>query len=554
MRSQSLGHLLRTQADRYGDKAAMIAPGGVTTTYSGLLRHAAGYAGALKSMGISRGSKVAIFADNCPQWAFVDWACNCIGAITVPIYSTLPADQVQYILKDSGAELVACGSVELEGKVGATRAVQFPELDSLSEPHGLSREELDREIDQTQRDDLFTIIYTSGTTGIPKGAMLSHRASLHVIETAVVDIPLYETDTFLSFLPMSHVYERIAGQHLPIRMGATIAYAKSLASLAGDLQRIRPTIMLCVPRFLESFRDRVVDAVEKGSPIRKRIFYAALSQGVRRAQGKFAPLAGILDKIAMSKIRERAGGRLRFFVSGGAALPSQTAEFLMATRLTVLQGYGLTETAGGTCINRPSDNRYWTVGQPLGMDIKIAEDGEILIKGPAIMDGYYNQPEETAAVIDSEGYFHTGDIGEFEGKNLKITDRKKDLIVLGNGKNIAPQKIENKLRESPLIQEVVVFGDGLDCCVALVVPNFEAVRQEGGLAPDSQLSTNDCARKLIKKEIDVRNRTLAPFEYVKRFAVLDEPFTIESGELTPTLKVKRKVVKERFADQIRSLS
>jgi long-chain acyl-CoA synthetase len=222
----------------------------------------------------------------------------------------------------------------------------------------------------------------------------------------------------------------------------------------------------------------------------------------------------------------------------------------MATRLGVLQGYGLTETAGGTCINHPDRNRYWTAGEPLGMQIKIAEDGEIMIKGPALMTGYYRQPEETAKVIDPDGWFHSGDIGEMEGGNLKITDRKKDLIVLGNGKNVAPQPIENKLKVSPFIAEAVVMGDGMEACVALIVPNFEAVRKELGLPESTLLSTSEEARKLIKREIDGINKGLAPFEMVKRHAILDEAFSQETGELTPSMKVKRKVIREKFATQI----
>ena len=564
MQSKSLGDLLRKQVGRLGAKSAMETPtkdGVRTISYAKLGDKVRAYAGALRSLGIRRGDKVAIQSDNCVEWAFVDWACSSMGVVSVPIYPTLPADQTVYIVCDSEASLVVAGSEEHLKKVQGLDGVRSillkgatGSLDELSESTALTEAEWSAEVDQTTREDLFTIIYTSGTTGQPKGAMLPHRAALHVVETAVDVLPLHESDVFLSFLPMSHVYERIAGQVLPIQMGATIAYAKNLASLAADMQKVRPTIMLCVPRFLEAFRDRVFDAVEKQGGFKKTLFDMAMSQGVARAQGKFAPLSGLLDKIVMSKIRERAGGRLRFFVSGGAALPPHVAEFLMATRLGVLQGYGLTETAGGTCINHPDRNKYWTVGEPLAMDVKIADDGEILIKGPALMLGYYNLPEETAQAIDADGWFHSGDIGEFEGKTLKITDRKKDLIVLGNGKNVAPQPIENKLRESAFIAEAVLFGDQMDACVALVIPNAEAVRRELGLDEKAELRDSDAVRKLIKAEIDKTNKRLAPFEMVKRFALLDQPFSIETGELTPSLKVKRRVVKKKYADLIKTLS
>jgi long-chain acyl-CoA synthetase len=376
---------------------------------------------------------------------------------------------------------------------------------------------------------------------------------LHVCESAQRYLPLRESDVFLSFLPMSHVYERIAGQCLPVYLGASIAYAKNLASIPGDMQKVRPTIMLCVPRFLEAFSDRALDAVSKMPALRRMMFHAALSQGVKKARGEFAPLADLLDKLVMKKVRDRTGGRMRFFVSGGAALAPHVGEFFMGTGLTVLQGYGLTETAGGTCINRVETNQYWTVGQPMDMEVRIAEDGEVLVRGDALMAGYYNLPEETAKVIDADGWLHTGDIGEFEGKNLKITDRKKDIIVLGNGKNVAPQPVENKLKESPLITEAVLFGDEMDAVVALIVPNYEALRAEIGVDEGVKLSQSAEARARIKREIDAINKTLAPFQMVKRHTILDRPFSIETGELTPSMKVRRKVVRDMYAGQIEAM-
>jgi long-chain acyl-CoA synthetase len=276
---------------------------------------------------------------------------------------------------------------------------------------------------------------------------------------------------------------------------------------------------------------------------------------VKRAQGAFAPFAGLLDKIVGKKIRERTGGRMRFFVSGGAALPPHVAEFYMAFNLTVLQGYGLTETTAATCINHPYRNRYWTVGEPLpGVEVSIASDGEILVRGPSVMLGYYHLPEETAKAIDADGWFHTGDIGEFEDKHLKITDRKKDILVLANGKNIAPQPIENKLKESAYIAEAVLFGDGNEYVYGLIIPNLERLREEFPEAGDDEaLVKNEQVRAKIKAEIDQVNRTLADFEKVKKHALLNAAFSVETGELTPSMKVKRKVVREKHADLIRSL-
>jgi long-chain acyl-CoA synthetase len=244
---------------------------------------------------------------------------------------------------------------------------------------------------------------------------------------------------------------------------------------------------------------------------------------------------------------------LRLVVSGGAALPKHVAEFYLALGLTVLQGYGLTETTGGSVVNHPKRNKYWTVGEPIGVELKLAEDNEILFRGPSIMKGYYNQPEETEKAIDSDGWFHTGDIGEMEGTSLKITDRKKDILVLGNGKNVAPQPIENLIRESKFISEAVVLGDGMDYCIALILPNKELIRAELGLSEDTSFSDNATVKDFLKKEIDKTNKRVANFEMVKKWALIDEAFTIENGFLTPTLKVKRKVVKEKYADLIKSL-
>lgn len=562
MEAQSLGDVLRRSVRQWPDKVALLVPEKgefVPVTYRQMLETVRRYAAGVQALGLQRGDRVGILSENCVEWAYADWACYCLGIVSVPIYPTLPPDQVAVIVRDSGATTVICGAPDqakkLEGLEGVRAVMLKGEGDSLaaSTAPALSAEALDKEIDATQPDDLATLIYTSGTTGQPKGAMMPHRAFMHVAIAAKKHLPLNDRDIFLTILPMSHVYERVAGQVLPIYLGATIAYSKSIASIAGDMLKVRPTVMLCVPRFLESFRDRAMDGVGKMPPLRQKLFHLAMGQSVAKAKGGFAPLAGVLDKIVMGKLRERVGGRMRYFVSGGAALAPHVAEFYMGTGLTVLQGYGLTETSGGSVVNNPDRNRYWTVGEPLDMEIKIAEDGEILMRGPGLFLGYWNMPEETAKAVDGEGWFHTGDIGEWEGTNLKITDRKKDLIVLGNGKNVAPQPIENKLKASPFIEEVVLFGDGMEHCIALVVPKGDAVRAELGLAEDVRLSTNDGVKALIKKEIDRINKTLASYELVKKHAILDQSFSIENGELTPSLKVKRRVVREKYADRLNEM-
>lgn len=564
----SLGDGFRFSTGAFPERTAMLVREKDqfrAVTYAELRRTVLAYCAALKDLGVRRGDKLVILSENCAEWAYADWASLCLGYVVVPIYPTLPADQAQYIVKDCEAVLAIVGSSDQRAKLEGLSGVQVVSLnigdDSLSARAGsvsMPESDWNEEIDKTGLEDLATIIYTSGTTGLPKGAMLPHRCPLHVAKAASELVHLGDGDTFLSFLPMSHVYERVAGQHLPILTGGAVAYSKSLMTLASDMAMAKPTIMLCVPRFLESFMDKAIEGAEKLPPLRKKLFFWALSQGTKRARGQFAPFAGILDKLVGAKLRERVGGRLRFFVSGGAALAPHVAEFYMAMGLTVLQGYGLTETTGGSCVNVPDRNKYWTAGESLGMEIKIADDGEILLRGPGLMIGYYKLPEETAKAIDADGWFHTGDIGEFEGKNLKITDRKKDLIVLGNGKNVAPQPIENKLKAEPHIGEAVVFGDGMEYCIALIVPNFEAIKStfkhEGKTLPaDGEFGTNHEVKALIKKEVDSVNKTLANFEMVKKHVVLEHAFTIEAGELTPTLKVKRKAVKERYAKEIASM-
>lgn len=567
----SLGAVLRDSCRKWDARPAMLVPTGRSfepISYRELGHRVRGYAGALKALGLEMGDRLAIQSENCVEWVFTDWACQTLGIVVVPIYSTLPPDQTQYIVKDSGAKVVVAGSPDQAAKTKGLDGVQVVLLkgdaDSLdamasANPDAISPDEWDAAIDAVDPESIATLIYTSGTTGTPKGAMLPHRALTWICGQIVANFPFSHEDTFLSFLPMSHVYERVNGQVLPIYAGATIGYAKSLASLANDMMAVRPTIMLCVPRFLEATRERVLDNVAKASPLRRKLFALCLKQGLRKANGGFAPLAGLLDRLMASKIRERTGGRIRFFVSGGAALPPHVAEFYMALGLKVLQGYGLTETSSACSINPPDDSKYWTVGVPIGeTQMKLAEDGEILIKSPAVMTGYYNLPEETALAIDADGWFHSGDIGEYDGRHIKITDRKKDILVLANGKKVAPQKIENRLKESDLIQEAVLFGDGSEYVYGLIVPNPDRVRaalavQGVRVADDAELVRHPATDKLIKAEVVRINKTLAPFEMVKRYALIDTPFSVEGGELTPTLKVKRKFVLQKYAEVLDGL-
>lgn len=550
----SLGAMVREQARTNPNGVALKVPTGKTfedVNYAAYWSRVQGFASFLKSLGLVRGDRFVILSENCAEWLYAHYAGLSLGLITVPIYPTLPADQAQYIAKDSGAKAALCGSEEHAAKLSSLEGLQVHQL--RVERNGVLNEaEWDAEIDAIDTKDTALFIYTSGTTGHPKGAMLSHENFLAVVRVATPYLNITRESVFFSFLPLSHVFEQIAST-LCLYAGATIGLNKNLASMANDFKSIQPTVMVAVPRFLEAFMNKVQDGVKKAPPLRQKLFHLYISQGVKKARGGFAPLHGLLDGIVGKKIRDGLGGRLKTVISGGAALPQHVAEFYMALNIDILQGYGLTETTGGSCVNHASRNKYWTVGEPLGVDIKIAEDGEILMRGPTVMKGYYNLPEETAKALDADGWFHTGDIGEWEGKSLKITDRKKDLIVLGNGKNIAPQPIENKIRESEFIAEAVVLGDGMDHCIALILPSLERVRLKLGVPESTDVSGMPEFRALIKAEVDAVNKKLASFEMVKKWEIISEPFTIENGLLTPTLKVKRKQVTEKYASVIEGL-
>ena len=556
-------------------------------TYTELGRRIYALARALHELGVRKGDRVSILAENCPEWAITDWATLCLGAITVPIYPTLTAPQVGEILRDSEPKVLvvsdkkqrrkACEAVEGTGLNPQIICIE-PDSESetpsfeqmLNQPGALTESELRALVDASQPDDIITFIYTSGTTGEPKGAMLTHRNLISNIEAVLELIDWRPDDVFLSFLPLSHVFERMGGHFLPIYAGLTIAYAESLFTLANDMLEVKPTLMLGVPRFYASVMDRILASVRQMPPLRQKLFYRMLEVGKVYAQcwreGRSAPLGvrlqhAVLDKLVAAKIRERVGGRLRYFVSGGAALPKEVAEFFHAFGILILEGYGLTETSPVLTVNPPNAPRFGSVGKPIpGVEIKIAEDGEILARGPNIMLGYYKKPEATAAAIDPDSWFHTGDVGHMDADGyLYITDRKKDIIVLANGKNVAPQPIENMLKQSELIQEAVVYGDGMSAPVALIVPNIDALRafakQQGIEATDDDaLLNHDAVQKRFRQELERVNRELADFQRLKGFRLISKPFSIETGELTPTLKVKRRVVAEKYAHLLQEMA
>jgi long-chain acyl-CoA synthetase len=544
----------------------------------------------LRSLGIAKGDRVAILSENRPEWAFADFATLSAAAVDVPVYTTLTATQMAYILRDSGAKAIFVSTPALAAKIDEVRP-QLPELKhvirfepdpvpgtmSLDELRARGREALASEPDAVRRraaevrpDDLATLIYTSGTTGDPKGVMLTHHNLVSNVLASEKAIPILgPSDVALSFLPLCHSFERTAGHNFMLHTGATIAYAESVNKVPENMLEVRPTVMCSVPRLYEKMYARVNERVAAGPPLRQKIFRWAIGVGAevfghavaRTKPGLLLKLKfAIADHLAFAKIKERTGGRLRFFVSGGAPLAREIAEFFGAAGLLICEGYGLTETSPVIAVNRPEWVKPGTVGPPLeGVEVKIAEDGEILTRGPHVMKGYYNKPEATAEAIDADGWFHTGDIGHLDPDGfLAITDRKKDLIVTSGGKNIAPQPIENRLKTNAFIAEVVMIGDKRNYATALVVPNFEALEAWAAKTGVSAPSREELVKKpdIVQHYLGLISflvADLAQYEQIKKVAVLPNEFSQESGELTPTLKVKRRVVAEKYRDVIEKM-
>ena len=536
-------------------------------------------AGRLAKAGVRRGDRVALFAENRPEWHVVDFACYLLGAVNVPIYATLPASQVAYIVADSGAEvLLVSGRERTRTALDAVRGLPgvrligldrgladgVPGLDELPKPG--RRERL--EPAPLAGSDLASIIYTSGTTGDPKGVMLTHANFMSQVISITPHYPIHERDIAMSFLPLSHVYERTV-DYVFFRCGTQITYVESIERVPAMLTEIRPTVMVSVPRLYERSYIKIISKVQQEGGAKRRMFEWALRVGrrVREAEwhGKRAPAFArgqyaVARSRIFSKVMARLGGRLRFTMSGGAPLAREVAEFFDIVGLPILQGYGLTETSPVIAANRLDANRIGSVGQLIpGVEVRIAADGEILTRGPHIMRGYWNKPEATAETIDAERWLHTGDIGYLDGDGyLFITDRKKDIIVTSGGKNVAPQPIEGKLGATPYIAQAVVIGDKYPYLTALIVPNFENLEaymagHGGADMPREAIARDERTERLIGEAIKQVNKELAMHERVRRFSVLTREFSLEEGELTPTMKVRRRIVGERYRELIEGM-
>jgi long-chain acyl-CoA synthetase len=541
----------------------------------------------LRRLGVVPGDKVILLAENGPWWAMADYAILSVGAITVPIYTSLVPDQIKYIINDSDAKVVIVSDRNLWEKTAAVKkdlpkVAQFVSFEREPVEGVLPLEKIETEGEKARLadprlfgmtaqavkpEDTASIIYTSGTTGIPKGVLLSHANFVSNVEILSKILPFGDKDTDLSFLPLSHVLERLVTFAFMSR-GVSMAYAESIETVAENLKEVKPTLMVSVPRLFEKIYARVMDTVLTGSSLKKKLFFWALKVGKtcgeltlqkRPIPGSLRRRRDIAHKLVFSKILEKTGGRVHFFVSGGAPLAKDIAEFFYALGIVVLEGYGLTESSPVIAVNTFENLKFGTVGKPIpGVEVKIAPDGEILARGPNIMRGYYKKDEETREALEG-GWLHTGDIGHLDAEGfLVITDRKKDLIVTSGGKNVAPQPIENVLKQNPYIANAVVIGGSRKFIAALIVPNFEKLEEyaksEGvAYVNRKDLIQNEAVVRFLLGEVDRSTPNLAPYEKVKKIALLERDFEIERGEITPTLKVKRNIVEEKYGELIDSL-
>lgn len=545
---------------------------------------------ALRSLGVETGDRVALVSENRPEWVISDIAIMAAGGITVPAYTTNTVDDHLHVLSDSGAKGVIVSSRALAERVGAA-AAQCPDLSFVISIDALDdgnhpfetvtwQEALARgsntdltvlpKANEIARDATCCLIYTSGTSGKPKGVMLSHGAIIcncmgaHDFLLQLADFEEGK-EIFLSFLPLSHSYEHTAGQFLPISIGAQIYYAEGVDKLTGNMAEVRPTILTAVPRLYEAMHGRIIRGVEQAGGLKQKMFMKAVDLGRRRYEdpASLGPIDGMLDglmeKLVRSKVKERFGGRLKAFVSGGAPLNYDIGVFFTGLGLTILQGYGMTESAPVISCNPPNPNKLRTVGPPMkDVEVRIAADGEIIVRGELVMQGYWNNDEATAESI-KDGWLHTGDIGEIdEDGYIRITDRKKDIIVNSGGDNIAPQRVEGMLTIEPEIAQAMVYGDKRPHLVALIVPDTDFaddwMKSNGGeKRPLSELIEDEKFVACFRDALDRINARLSTIERVRRFKLTAEPFSIDNEMLTPSMKIRRHVIKGRYGDDLESL-
>ncbi|MBA2503328.1 MAG: long-chain fatty acid--CoA ligase [Pyrinomonadaceae bacterium] len=545
----------------------------------------------LEAYGVKRGDRVAIFSENCPEWTLTDAGALFAGAVDVPIYPTQAPAQVRYILDDSEARILFVQNAQAYARVAehirdcaSLQHIVFFHEESTDEPKAVTFAELERRgrelaaaqpalLENLRRnapapDDLATIIYTSGTTGEPKGVMLTHANLTTNLIDSSGQLGFSKGDVVLSVLPLSHVFERL-GMYMYIDHGMSVFYAESLDKIGDNMREVRPTIMLCVPRLFEKIYARIKERAAEAGGVKRTLLEWAVETGKRWAKLKLqrenipALLQlqyNVASRVVFSKWREGVGGRVRLLVSGGAALPDEIALIFFGAGLPIVQGYGLTETSPVIAAGSLEENRVGTVGQTIpNVEVRIAEDGEIETRGPNVMRGYYNKPAETEAVFTPDGWFRTGDIGTLDAEGfLRITDRKKELFKTSGGKYLSPLSIEACIKRSRFVNQVVLVGNGRRFPAALIVPDWEQLRAYAKLKGlDIKTPAEFCKHpriiNLFERQVNGKCDGLARFEQVKRIALLERELTIEGGELTPTMKVKRRVVDEKYHDVIEEL-
>lgn len=591
---QSIPEVIKSAAKKYSTQSAVSYKKDgkfVTLNYESLYQRVLMAARGLRKAGLQPGGKVAILSENRTGWMIADLGTQAARGITVPIYATNTPEQVEYVINHSGAEIIFVSNrlqyeklLAISDKIPAVRHVfsfeRFlgkPELPvytlyQLSEiSHSLTddeQREIEEDIAQLGHDDLITIIYTSGTTGVPKGVMLTQGNMLFNAHCSVKKLGgIRKPETFISFLPLSHVLERTAGYHAALLHGCHIAFAESVEKVVENIVEIRPTMMVSVPRLFEKIYSRIHENVHQMNPLKRWMFHKAVEIGREYIyckyvhQKKNAMLSfkyRLADRLVFKKIRARFGGRLRLCICGGAPLDKTINEFMWIIGIPTCEGYGLTETSPAVTLNSFEEVRFGSVGRLLEQtEVKLASDGELQIKGPQVMRGYFDDPEATADVL-KDGWFSTGDIAKIDDGYVYIVDRKKEIIVTAGGKNIAPHPIENELKLDKYISQALVFGDRQPYLVALVTPSLErlielAHHEDLSYLDIESLVINEKVHKIFEERIAAVNANLPPYETIKKFVILPREFSVEGGELTPTMKLKRKVVIEKYQEKINSL-
>lgn len=592
---RSMPDMLRNNAEKFRSRLALkYRKQGVfvTLTYAAYYERALMVSRGLGKMGVKPGDRIAILSENRAGWVIADMGILCARAVTVPIYPTNTPEQIEYMVNHSGARIVFVSGkfqyskllkirkslpglelvVSFERFLGdpelpVTTFYQLSEIDSAITPE--EKQEIEAGIDRIEPDDMLTLIYTSGTTGVPKGVMLSHNNILtntrYLTEQSGV---INENDVLLSFLPLSHILERTAGYYLSIYNGALLAFADSIEKVPENMVEIRPTVMVSVPRLFEKIYHRIFENAHQMPAVKKALFHWAVDVGKKYVAATYIdrqPSAllnlkySIADRLIFSKIRARFGGNMKLFCSGGAPLDKTINEFFWVIGIPIFEGYGLTETSPALSFNNFEHIRFGSVGFALEQtEFKIAEDGEILVKGPQVMLGYYNDPAATAETIH-DGWLKTGDVGHIDDDGFVfITDRKKELIITAGGKNIAPQPIENEIKMDKYVSSVFVHGDRKPYLIALIVPNLErlleyAKEKHINYYQIDDLVMHEPVQKLFEQRLAEINKQLAPYETIKKFVLLAHDFSIDGGELTPTLKLRRKIIYEKYKYKIEDL-